>query len=169
MELLCIAGLVAIPARTIFWAVLMYLCLLYACRRIEYPIFSGIVPWTVATIVVCALRIFLPETQIIVLGLSSVQAVLYFYIWYQCILGIRQMEGVYGNLGAHGLWRTYWVELGCAAVSVYMVAVPLSDGLAQVVSIMIAWVQGWKSYLLYRAYRDYVTRRKQLSRISDKI
>ncbi len=169
MEYLWIASVTAMIAQTAFWTLLMYLSLFYACRKIKQPIFSRLTPWTLAVIIVCVIGTFLPQKFAIQLGSLATQSILYFYIWYQCILGIRQMETVYGNLNTHALLRAYWVELGMVAIALYLRAVPFSDAFTKAVSPMVILVQAWKAYLLYQAYRNYVIRREQLSMLSDEI
>ncbi len=96
-------------------------------------------------------------------------SVLYFWVWYQCFKGIRQMESVYGNLNGRGIFSAYWVELTLTAAGIYVMGLPIVPWFDRTIQPAIILVQVWKAHLLYNSHRNYETRRRQLARLSDEI
>lgn len=157
MEYLWVASVTAMLARTWIWQIIMYLFLFYGCYRLPFPAFSKIKPWIVIGI---AAR-FAP-----VLGLAVwIQSLLYFWIWHQCLRGIRELEGTYGNLNGRAIRSACWTELVLAVLLVCGISVvPWFDKMIPSALILL---QTWKAYLLYGCYRNYEIRRRQLAGLTD--
>lgn len=164
MEYLWVASVTAMLAGKWTWQIVMYLFLFYGCHRLPFPAFSKVKPWVGVALGVCVAARFVPESHWGVWGVTVVQSLLYFWIWYQCLQGIRELEGTYGNLNGQGIASAYWVELALAAAGIYVLGKPL--WFENMIPPAMILLQTWKAYLLYRCHRNYETRRRQLARLS---
>lgn len=169
MEYLWVAGVTAMLAGKWMWAIVMYLFLFYGCYKLPFDIFSGIKPWIITALGVRAAAFFAPEIHWVQWGLTALHSVLYFWIWYQCFQGIRQMESVYGNLNGRGIFSAYWVELVLAVAGICVMGIPVAPWFDRTIQPAIILVQVWKAHLLYYGYRNYEIRRRQLAQLSDEV
>lgn len=169
MEYLWVASVTAMLAGKWIWAIVMYLFLFYGCYKLPFPGFSGIKPWIIAALGVRVAVLFAPETHWIQWIFTVLQSVFYFWIWYQCFRGIRQMESVYGNLNGRGIFSAYWVELVLAIAGVYVLGIPVVPWFDRTIQPAMILLQAWKGHLLYYSYRNYEIRRRQLAKLSDEV
>ena len=87
------------------------------------------------------------------------------WIWHQCLRGIRELEGTYGNLNGRAIRSAYWTEFVLAVLLVCGLSiVPWFDKMIPSALILL---QTWKAYLLYGCYRNYEIRRRQLAGLTD--
>ena len=169
MEYLWVASVTAMLADKWIWAIVMYQFLFYACYKLPFPEFAGIKPWIFAALGVCVAARFAPNAHWIQWAFAVLQNILYFWIWYQCLQGIRQMESVYGNLNGRGIFSAYWVELVLSLAGIYVLGVPLAPWFDRMIRPSIILLQVWKGHRLYGSHRNYEIRRRQLAKLSDEI
>lgn len=167
MEYLWIASITAILAGKWLWAIVMYLFLFHGCHILSFPAFAKRKPWIGTALGVCVAALFVPKIHWVQWGVTVLQSILYFGVWYPCLQGIREMEATYGNLNAHGIFCAYWVELVMAITGIYVLAIPLAPWFDKMIPPAMILVQTWKGYLLYGGYRNYETRRRQLAALEE--
>lgn len=165
MEYLWAASVTAMLARTWIWQIVMYLFLLYGCCRLPFSAFSKIRPWIVIALGICIAARFVPQALGVERLVVWIQSLLYFWIWYQCLRGFRELEGTYGNLNERAIRSACWTELVLAVLLVCGLSIaPWFDKMIPSALILL---QTWKAYLLYGCHRNYEIRRKQLAGLTD--
>lgn len=154
----------------LFWLGLNYM-------REFSPLFHKARPWMLAGICINVLSMigFMSERFEISFGdvplVSIAQGIAWLWFWHTLIRAIQSLEPVYGDLHSGMLFKLYYIWVGLYVASYVIVLVGLL-GLDIIVSLAILFTIAQlivfilRIVYLYRAWRDFNTRREQLNQVS---
>lgn len=169
-DLLHIGIITEIAQLVLFWLALNYM------RKFS-PLFDKAVPWLLA--VICIYLLFwigAASAQVTIIlqtvpVLNIAQSVAWLGFWYLVLRAIESLESVYGDLHSRILFQLYYVDIGLflasyAVIFIGLFVPMLMGGLAILLAIAQIVVTILQLVYLYRAWKDFNSRREELGRFS---